>query len=1546
MAAVAAVVLVLWAIGSQEPLGTVRGVVLLSNGNPAGEGASVYVGSANGATDRSGRFIVRKVPVGTHDLRVMGERVSGRLADVEVREGAVTEVTVKLEPFQPFVSLMMPAQAWSAREHGVAEITGAFPAETQEKADLCLRIERIPIEVKEVLGSPFTDVLLSPPAWLARAVRQREVLHELSVRLTAKDWEGTFSKSLRLPQLPAGAYLITGSFAGLEARAAVTVTDLALIAQTDGEKIVAFAARAADGEPVAGAQVRIAGSSSLAYTDRNGVASLKPPPVGQDAYVVADSPLGPAMAYLGEWAFAKGIVGCIYADRTVYRPGQTVHFRGVVRQPRGKGYAVPTRRPIQVRLEDAAGAVQDRIQCTTTDFGTFSGILKLSSEASTGPATIFATGPGVELITELPVVAYRKPILSVRVEPRAKHYLLGDTATFDIHAAYFYGAPVADAEVTYSARLDSLAEPYELQPGNSDVSEPEAGSPGEDAYTLVSEDLVAGGSGRTDAAGHLRVTVRLPRRVQESCQKYRLVLTGTVVDVSKQPEDFGRTVPVYQALGVMRLQPANELVREGEPARVRVTLCDLSGMPLRGAQVRLEAALTDEDDPRARAIRLVSSARTDARGNAETTFRLHAPGEWQIAAFYRDPEGRTLQEDTFLSVCPRKEGGDKEFSRTDLSVTTNKRRYRLGETALVLIRTNRVGATVLLTVSSRNIEEVRTLRLDRSALTVPVRIAPNMNLGATITVCCIHDRTFTSSEVQVRVNRPMAVLQLSVKPERESYRPRENAVVTLRTLNALGRPVSAEASVAVVDEAVYRVREDDPDLLKTTFWPWPLPGVVTAHSCEEYGLLDASRQSVKGVAESAVRRRFEDTAYWNAHVRTDRNGYARLSLRLPDNIGQWRVTARAVTLQTQLGYGRARFTVRLPFHVQLETPRFLTVGDQTNLTAVLRNGTQQALDGIARLVWSGRSLAVNDLAARRFAIRPRSTTTVSWSVTARSAGAERLRLEAVTAAPHLADAVETSLRVVPCARLHRWTWAGTLPESRRHEVNIAPEATGVPAGITLRVAPTVLAAVGPGLEYLIAFPYGCTEQTVSSFLPDLLVARLLLRATPAARRELERALPRASIQQLPAMVRSGISRLNGMYSNGWNWWHSREADPWLTAYATMALAEAHRDGYDVPEKLASGAVAVCANLAKRAEPDTAAFLSFAAAGFGHTNVTKPRLSQLDVPGLAWTVLEAGLKGERTPRSEEAYRRLLRLKVGSSGNMVYWKVRDDNTEWYTDTACTALALRAILVRSPRAPEVVGALNYLMAQRTGEYWTSTKDTAFVLLALAEYIRHFPRAAVPGGEVVLRINGNEVGRVRLSQTDGRLQEMILQRRFAGFKPGRNTVEVVKRGLAAPFYSLLLTAYHSDGLASPVQKEPGLTLQRTYEILAPGERISRGAGPLGRPLRGPVASGTTIRVRLMLKTESDLRFVLLTDRLPAGAEPLNSSTDAMEYGYWYDHMDVRDDHVAVFARALRRGEYVAEYCVQTVRPGHYTALPARAECMYQPTVWAEAASQMLTIR
>ena len=386
-------------------------------------------------------------------------------------------------------------------------------------------------------------------------------------------------------------------------------------------------------------------------------------------------------------------------------------------------------------------------------------------------------------------------------------------------------------------------------------------------------------------------------------------------------------------------------------------------------------------------------------------------------------------------------------------------------------------------------------------------------------------------------------------------------------------------SLGVVDEAVYQTREDPlPDLFATLYeyeiadrcvgrqedidpcteamqflrgpryawgyYPNPLLyGCGQGHrSCLSCGGGTKCCTRSSGIA---LRRRFETAAHWVADLFTDANGTARVSFHLPDNVTQWRFTARGVTADTLVGSIVVARRTSLPVSVELAVPRGFREGDHIELPVVVHNNTKEMKKiQCATQVGGGREI-------------PRAEQTVlgygdfAFAVPVAAKDCQPIGLLAsVRSADGAVDAIRRRLvplpRVPPAVR----RWSGPLDDGAiRRECKVRAQ-QGSELALVVRRESGLAGAVQSALDELVQYPYGCVEQTMSRFMPAVVAGAAIQEAhgkNPAGER-------------LPEVIRQGLERLRDFQhrDGGWGWWNNDETNDFMTAYVVEGLARCRR----------------------------------------------------------------------------------------------------------------------------------------------------------------------------------------------------------------------------------------------------------------------------------------------------------------------------------------------------------------------------------------------------
>ena len=1340
--------------------------------------------------------------------------------------------------------------------------------------------------------------------------------------------------------------------------------------------MVAFAADSATGAPRAGAQVRLfRGGKTVAQssTDGQGLARLSVPPSDDGGRLMTLASVGDSEASVGQYDYSEGDeergkwTVHAYTDRPLYRPGGVVSWKGIARTTleRGLKYGVAAGAPVEVEVRDPDGTRLQKSALALNSYGSFHGSLALSPEAPTGSYSLVMTLGGEEHTADFEVASYRKPEFSATVSPNQIHYATGETVEMMVAANYYFGAPVAGAKARYDVyRAPDWAALYGDDEGEDYEDEGD--------YDAGAGESVESGEVALDANGHaiIRFAAQKPPAKSDDEADYEAgwdatqdqlyTVSITVTDAANRTVDAQGQVPV--SAGAFRLsldtQGAFAAPAVASVASVRAT--DFAGHPVAGQTVELLASYRFDDDKRVKELRRFRAV-TDGDGAAEISFVPSRQGVLTLDASATDADNRAIETTRSLWVADDG-GGDYDANYADLSLLTERKNYRAGESARVLINAARAGGTALLTLEGAQIYRAWVVTLPRKSNVIRVPMLENYGPNVTLAACLVQDKKFARSQVPLRVEVPRREVRVAVHANRAKYQPGERATYQIETTDAGGKPLAAEVSFGVVDEAIYALQEDDKTALRRAFYPRNPNDVATSYSFEPLYLGDVN----KAEPNITARSKFLDTAFWQPDVMTDKTGRAQVSFALPDNLTTWRATAIAQTRDAAFGRQSAPIVVAKDFFVRLEAPRFFTGGDAGQIMALVHNETGAPQNATVKMEADG--LTLEGAATQTLSLKAGQVGQIVWPVGTDAnglgvAGRARLKLSAWTpGANAYSDAVETSLAVRPRGRERIRNLVGQIGRGGASQT-LNLDAAAIPANsrVTLRLTPSVSDALVGALPYLTGFPYGCTEQTMSRFLPDILVQRALRLSgkSDAQAVELRR--------KLPLMARDGLTRLRRFQhqSGGWGWWENDADDAWMTAYVVYGLAQARAEGYDVPAEMLDNGRAAALKLLAQGAPkapwqrhnweSTRAFALYAVALADPSDKERARVRSLRLQTATQT-LDAQALGYLVLLDQK-----LNLKSGSwdglqslmrreGAQMLHWSGggHDSWADW-DDVTATALGLQAMIAHDAADPDIAGVVLWLMTHRRDDAWGNTRDTAWSLGALCDYLGAQPRdnATAPAPLVTATLNGRAVKTWNLAGADG---EIRLQIPWSKLRASGNTLSLTRsdNGEGAPvFYAMQVrqTIGSEAPLAAQSSAPPGASpIQVTREY----RRVTTSNGTVSsEPTRGQLRQGDAVRVRLTFRVPDEVSYVLIEDALPAGCEVTERGDAGVdEWDSWWSSTDVRDDRIAFFARHLTRGQHVIEYNLRAQTPGTYRVLPTLLQAMYDGDTRAESGEDRVEIR
>ena len=519
-----------------------------------------------------------------------------------------------------------------------------------------------------------------------------------------------------------------------------------------------------------------------------------------------------------------------------------------------------------------------------------------------------------------------------------------------------------------------------------------------------------------------------------------------------------------------------------------------------------------------------TQVQTGADGTAAATLSAPRGGGYLLRASVTDAQGRVSTFENFVWVL--KKGEDYGWNYRDLTVRLDKKSYAPGDTATVLVGNPNPGAPVLVTLEGDKLRSSTVLRGAGAVLTYTFPVTADMAPNIYVAAATLGDGQLYSNDARVKVPRVGAALTVKVTPAKARYAPGDTGKLSVDVKAADGQGVAASVALGVVDQAIYLVEPDSSTPIAQVFDAPRDNAVGTNSSLDFYfsqvGTVASApkpmetrpafaqdKQARAADASSAdpvtPRQDFKDTILWLPNLLTDAQGHAEVEVKFPDNLTTWVATARAQTQLPRFGQATATTMTTKDVIARLSLPTFLVRGDTVTLSGIVNNTLSKPVTGTVNAALSGLSPlsgAVLTPAGAAISVAANGRVRTDMQVRAGNVGTADVTFTARTASG--SDALKLPLPVKARGYEVTQTAVGSA-QSPSVTFNLPADANPSTVDLSLSLTPSLLSAVSPALEYLVGYPYGCTEQTMSRFLPALLAKQNLGSA----------ALPPGVLKNLP-----------------------------------------------------------------------------------------------------------------------------------------------------------------------------------------------------------------------------------------------------------------------------------------------------------------------------------------------------------------------------------------------------------------------------------------------
>ncbi len=1329
----------------------------------------------------------------------------------------------------------------------------------------------------------------------------------------------------------------------------ISFSDIGLIAKKSGNDMLVFANSIKTAQAIPNVTIQVVSANnqtlSTVTTDAQGIAKIenlyKEPIEYQPRLLYAA--LGDDFNFLdletaevgtsrfdvgGKALAADDFDAFLYSDRNIYRPGETVHLSGIVRDPL---FRTMKDLPVNIKIKAPTGKIFAEFQKTLNEQGSFELDIETPDFVGTGYySAVLSTANDKYIASYRFNIETFAPDKIRTIIECDKTAAPGQDLTYRISAEYLFGEPAKGHKFQTEVVMEHV--PFQSRSfkqynfsntsyfNTSFESTLEEGTLNESGKTegiySVPKDIKSGGYAR----GNLYVSVMdVTGRMVNRKETFNVYPKDYFIGIKTKGYYFGTNKDIlFQAVAVS----SEDKYLKNFKINVKVVKFEWQTV-LRKSEENGSFRYVSEQkmvDISAQTL-MISDAPRDISVNVKEAgrYQLRVSKEGEEDYVYQDFYAFSYGNASASSFEIDKEG--------QIDIVLDKEKYQPGEIAKALFITPFTGK-MLVSIERESVIKHFYVEVKENSTEIPIPIGddylPNVYISATL----FKPHGVENQGVPLLVGhgyQPLMVEKPSTKLPitliaPETIRPRTKQIVTVKT----EAKQDIFVTLAAVDEGILQIKNyKTPDPHGYMYGKREL-------SVESYDLYELLLPEYQKIASSAAggddymsgkrqnpmkSKRFKLVALWSGIRKTDANGEVKVALDIPQFNGEIRLMAVAYE-GARFGSGEKSMKVVDEVVLMPAIPRTLTIGDSISMPVNVANTTAKAGKINVSVEVSG-PLKVTAAATQSIEVPANGSGNLYFGInTTDDVGVGKITLKT----SGLGSTIEeTEISVRPASSF--------VTEANGGEINSGAEVTlNIPSDYvngtqTTRVSVSSFPALKytKNLRYLMGYPYGCLEQITSKLFPQLYFADLAQVAAPDL---IGKGVTTSYY------VKEGIQKLQSMMNwNGkFNYWEgSNEYNRWASIYTSHFLIEARKNGYEVDM---STLTSIKKNLREEANEKTEEeYVTYTSTGRTIRKIApKAAIYSLYVLALAGDP-DISLMNYYRARMEllthdtryllagafalsknwEAYSELMPKRFDSE------RTERDAGNFDSEIRANAIMLNVLLDVDPTNDKVQMLTQFLASKQQDCY--STQENAWYFLAMGKAAGKRKDSKVT---VEVWIDGKKVK--TLDKPNDSFSE-----------DGLNGKSIVLKasGTGSTYYG-----WHTEGIkkyATIKEEDKEIQVRRAYYDRK------------GNELKGnEFRQGDLVVCKIILKGgENTIPYVAVSDLIPSGFEienpRLNVSTDLQWIqkaggNFTPDYLDIRDDRLILFTTVNRLETKSYYYMTRVVNTGAFELPAIAAEGMYNP--------------
>ena len=1289
--------------------------------------------------------------------------------------------------------------------------------------------------------------------------------------------------------------------------------------------------------------------------------------------------------------------GYIFTDRGIYRAGEEVHLKGIIREQQKGEWQQLSNRKIKCTILDPFSKKVFEKHLRLDDYSSFALDFKTNTEAALGYYSVRAEiqessskMPVSTIYASFRVEAFRPAEFEVLLYTPQKSFVFGDKYKAEVNANYMFGGAMADQKIKWHLRLN----PSRFSP------------PGHKGFIFGNQidywerfegdqsRLLASGESVLDKNGTIQINAKLLAEKEKDSMSASL--EATVTGPSRRSLSSRINTIIHRGEYYIGLRPNTSFLKKGDEYTVEVISVEPSGELVAGKKILLtlfkrewHSVKKEEMGGRFRWVTEKKDIEIDQKKITTRNmpdnlfFPVKKAGFYIIVSESTDSRGNPITTSTYFYST----GDDYiPWERQDddaVELIPDSTSYNPGDTAKILVKSPYEKAKALITIEREFVIDSRVVDIVGSSSQIDIPIQPGHIPNIFVSVLLVQGRTYPEAldkkedlgkpsfkigYVKLNVDSSERRLSIETTPDKDHYKPGENVTIRLKVKNWKKAGIKASLSIAVVDLGVLSlIGFQTPDPFTSFNQQKPLSvqsSEIRQHLVgqrvygekgddEGGGAGSIMRAKAPGMSEIELRGNFKFTAYWNPSVVTDENGDAQVDFTLPDNLTTFRIMAVAQTKDSRFGRGETTFRVSKPLLLQAALPRFARVGDHFQGGIVIQNHSDKKYDVSVTCEADGILLQEKNV-LRTISLEPGEGHEVLYDFLAENPGEASFAFRAKMGDE--TDGLEIKIPVTLPRPTETVALSDKCLESKEEKINIPENVYISESRLAILGSSSALTGLKGNVDFLYRYPYPCLEQRLSSILPFIVGMEVIadFKLSPLSKIDIQKHVQK-NIKEIYSYQKE---------SGGFGLWpDSQRESPFNSCYAAFVLAEAEKAGYDVDSRKIGSLINYLKNIIRgrinnqsypyptRIWSTSKAYALYALALLGKPEPAFAEKLYKEREALSLfgqtLLLKALYHGKGSLTAQATLLQELMNKIKVTANLAHFEDDEGRSgRWIysSNMRTTALSLQALIETGSDHPLVHSIARWLVEKRKTKKWMTTQENVYVFYALNSFYTKYENVQ-PDFSIDISLAGKRIIKDIFKNDRSKVVQSELS--ISSLKPGKTVPFKIKKKGNGTFYYDVRMSYAPKGELPP--RDEGFTIIKEYTSMD------------GKPLE-TIKAGSLVVVNLKIVVPKESLYVVVDDPLPAGLEAVNPTfvTESQEQQrqlsrlsnknkkrWWrgFNHIEMHDDRILLFADSLAPGIHTHQYLARALTFGTFHAPGSKIEEMYSPEIFGRSPEWTLRI-